>query len=206
MTTIVILLILGAVLMFLETLLPGLIAGIIGFICLLVAVFLGYGESFSTGNVVLGIVIVGLTVGTWAWLTFFPESRMARRFVSHHAVGDLGVEKPELLHGSGTALTQLRPSGVAQINGDDEITGFEEKPPSEHWINGGFFAFEPGALSYLTESSVLEREPLAGLASDRQLRAYRHTGFWDCMDTYKDAVLLNDLWERGDAPWRTPAS
>ena len=96
--------------------------------------------------------------------------------------------------------------GVAQINGDDEITGFEEKPPSEHWINGGFFAFEPGALSYLTESSVLEREPLAGLASDRQLRAYRHTGFWDCMDTYKDAVLLNDLWERGDAPWRTPAS
>ncbi len=117
MTTIVILLILGAALMFLETLLPGLIAGIIGFICLLIAVVLGYGESFSTGNIVLGIVIVGLTAGTWAWLKFFPESRMARRFVSHHAVGDLGVEKPELLHGSGTALTQLRPSGVAQING-----------------------------------------------------------------------------------------
>lgn len=117
MTTIVILLILGAALMFLETLLPGLIAGIIGFICLISAVFLGYGESFSTGNIVLGIVIVGLTAGTWAWLKFFPESRMARKFIAQSAVGDLGVAKPELLHGTGTALTQLRPSGVAQING-----------------------------------------------------------------------------------------
>lgn len=116
MTTIVTLLILGAVLMFLETLLPGLIAGIIGFICLLGAVFLGYGESFSTGNAVLGIVIVGLAVGTWAWLKFFPESRMARKFVSHSAVGELGVEKPELLHATGTTLTALRPSGVAQFN------------------------------------------------------------------------------------------
>jgi glucose-1-phosphate cytidylyltransferase len=53
---------------------------------------------------------------------------------------------------------------------------------------------------YLKPDSVLEREPLEALASDRQLRAYRHTGFWDCMDTYKDAVLLNDLWEQGRAP------
>ena len=117
MTTIVILLILGAVLMFLETLLPGLIAGIIGFICLLVAVILGYGENFSTGNIVLGVVVGGLAVGTWAWLKFFPESRMAKKFIAQRAVGDLGVDKPELLHGTGTALTQLRPSGVAQING-----------------------------------------------------------------------------------------
>lgn len=117
MATIVTLLVLGAVLMFLETLLPGLIAGIIGFICLIVAVVLGYGENFSTGNTVLGIVIVGLAAGTWAWLKFFPESRMARKFIAQQAVGELGVEKPELLHGTGTALTQLRPSGAAQING-----------------------------------------------------------------------------------------
>jgi glucose-1-phosphate cytidylyltransferase len=49
---------------------------------------------------------------------------------------------------------------------------------------------------------VLEREPLEGLAEDRELRAFRHTGFWDCMDTYKDAVLLNDLWASGSAPWK----
>jgi glucose-1-phosphate cytidylyltransferase len=108
-------------------------------------------------------------------------------------------------HGALATLTVVRPLlqfGVANVNGSDEVVGFEEKPRSEHWINGGFFAFEPGALDYLTASSVLEREPLEGLADDRQLRAYRHTGFWDCMDTYKDAVLLNDLWERGDAPWK----
>jgi glucose-1-phosphate cytidylyltransferase len=57
-------------------------------------------------------------------------------------------------------------------------------------------------FDYLSEDSVLEREPLERLAADGQLRAYRHQGFWDCMDTYKDAVLLNDLWESGDPPWR----
>ncbi len=49
---------------------------------------------------------------------------------------------------------------------------------------------------------MLEREPLERLAADGQLHAFRHEGFWDCMDTYKDAVLLNDLWSRGEAPWR----
>src|SRR6187551_3183669 len=117
MAIIVTLLILGAVLMFLETLLPGLIAGIVGIICLLIAVVLAYGENFSTGNIVLGVVVGGLAVGTWAWLKFFPESRMAKKFIAQRAVGDLGVDKPELLNGTGTALTQLRPSGVAQING-----------------------------------------------------------------------------------------
>jgi len=117
MAIIVTLLILGAVLMFLETLLPGLIAGIAGFICLLIAVILAYGENFSTGNIVLGVVIGGSAVGTWVWLKFFPESRMAKKFIAQSSIGDLGVEKPELLNGTGTALTQLRPSGVAQING-----------------------------------------------------------------------------------------
>lgn len=117
MAIIVTLLILGAVLLFLETLLPGLIAGIVGIICLLIAVVLAYGENFSTGNIVLGVVVGGLAVGTWTWLKFFPDSRMAKKFIAQRAVGDLGVEKPELLNGTGTALTQLRPSGVAQING-----------------------------------------------------------------------------------------
>ena len=61
---------------------------------------------------------------------------------------------------------------------------------------------EPAALGYLGEDSVLEREPLQALAADGELRGFRHEGFWDCMDTYKDAVLLNDLWAAGDPPWR----
>ena len=93
--------------------------------------------------------------------------------------------------------------GVAEIGDDHKVEGFVEKPRSEHWINGGFFCFELAALDYIGEDSVLEREPLERLAADGQLSAYRHEGFWDCMDTYKDAVELNDLWSSGDAPWST---
>ena len=82
------------------------------------------------------------------------------------------------------------------------MRGFVEKPRLERWINGGFFCFEQRAFEFLAETSVLEREPLESLAADGQLRAFRHTGFWDCMDTYKDAVVLNDLWKQGAAPWK----
>ena len=88
------------------------------------------------------------------------------------------------------------------LDGAEE--GFVEKPRSEHWINGGFFCFEPAALDEIGEDSVLEREPLARLAASGNLRAHRHEGFWDCMDTYKDAVELNDLWASGEAPWLAP--
>jgi membrane-bound serine protease (ClpP class) len=118
MALIITLLLLGAALLFLETLLPGLIAGIIGFVCLVAAVVLGYRDyGYQGGTLILAGVIVGLMVGAWCWLKFFPESRMARKFISERAVGELGVDRPDLLNGSGTALTQLRPSGTASING-----------------------------------------------------------------------------------------
>ena len=101
-------------------------------------------------------------------------------------------------------MTVVRPHlqwGVAELGRDGEVEGFVEKPRCEHWINGGFFCFETGALDYLDEDSVLEREPLARLAADGELHAHRHEGFWDCMDTYKDAVVLNDLWAGADPPW-----
>ena len=90
---------------------------------------------------------------------------------------------------------------MAELDGD-RVAGFVEKPRSEHWINGGFFCFEPAALGEIGADSVLEREPLERLAAAGQLRAHRHEGFWDCMDTYKDAVMLDDLWRGGEAPWR----
>jgi membrane-bound ClpP family serine protease len=118
MTLIITLLVLGAVLMFLETLLPGMVTGIIGFLCLVAAVILGYqGFGFRTGNLVLGGVVVGLALGVFGWLKFFPESRIAKRFVSSSAVGELGVAKPELLHCTGVAITPLRPSGTGLISG-----------------------------------------------------------------------------------------
>ncbi len=108
-------------------------------------------------------------------------------------------------HGDLATMTVVRPVlqfGIAELNGDDRVRGFVEKPRAESWINGGFFCFEPAALGYLGEDSVLERAPLERLAAEGQLHAFRHEGFWDCMDTYKDAVLLNDLWARGEAPWK----
>ena len=94
-------------------------------------------------------------------------------------------------HGDLATMTVVRPElqfGIAELNGDGRVRGFREKPRTEHWVNGGFFCFEPGALGYIGEDSVLEREPLERLAADGQLHAYRHEGFWECMDTYKDAV------------------
>jgi glucose-1-phosphate cytidylyltransferase len=108
-------------------------------------------------------------------------------------------------HGAAATVTVVRPElqfGVLDLDGDDRVTGFKEKPKSDHWINGGFFVFEPAVFDVLREDDVLEREPLERLSASGELRAFRHTGFWDCMDTYKDAVLLNDLWASGDAPWR----
>lgn len=107
-------------------------------------------------------------------------------------------------HGDLATMTVVRPElqfGVAEIAADDRVCGFREKPRAADWANGGFFCFEPGVREYLADDSVLEREPLERLAADGRLHAFRHTGFWDCMDTYKDAILLNDLWEQGIAPW-----
>jgi glucose-1-phosphate cytidylyltransferase len=107
-------------------------------------------------------------------------------------------------HGRLATMTVVRPYsqwGIAVLSGEDRVEGFAEKPRLDYWINGGFFCFEPGALEYMGETSVLEQEPLGGLAEDRQLHAFRHPGFWECMDTYKDAVTLNDAWGDGRAPW-----
>jgi glucose-1-phosphate cytidylyltransferase len=131
-------------------------------------------------------------------------------------VADVDLEALVAAHrrsGRLATMTVVRPYsqwGIAVVADDDGISGFEEKPRVEQWVNGGFLFCEPGFLDYLEESSVLEREPLRRLAADGELQAHRHTGFWDCMDTYKDAVVLNDLWEAGEAPWavweRTPVA
>jgi glucose-1-phosphate cytidylyltransferase len=107
--------------------------------------------------------------------------------------------------GAAATMTVVRPEnpwGVAHVDGD-RISGFEEKPPLDSWVNGGFFVMEPRTLEAIGPDHVLEREPLEALASAGELAAFRHTGFWDCMDTYKDTLLLNELWDQGRAPWRT---
>jgi len=123
-------------------------------------------------------------------------------------VADVDLEALLAYHAGHRALatmTVVRPElqfGVAQLGEEGVISGFTEKPRSEHWINGGFFCLRSGVLELLTPDSVLEREPLKRLAASGGLRAFRHEGFWGCMDTYKDAVVLGDLWANGAAPWK----
>ncbi len=133
-----------------------------------------------------------------------------RRFCATYSDGVADIDLPRTIafherHAALATMTVVRPElqfGVAEMDGEDRVLGFREKPRAEQWINGGFFVFEPGVLEYIADDAVLEREPLEGLAAAGQLRAFRHEGFWDCMDTYKDAVLLNDLWAAGRAPWK----
>lgn len=109
-------------------------------------------------------------------------------------------------HGKLATVTAVRPVGrfgSMQLSAG-RVTAFEEKPVSgEGWINGGFFVFEPGVLDYISgDSTILERQPLEGLARDGQLMAYSHDAYWQCMDTLRDVRHLNEQWDKNEAPWK----
>jgi glucose-1-phosphate cytidylyltransferase len=109
-------------------------------------------------------------------------------------------------HGKLCTLTAVHPParyGHIEIVGD-QITEFTEKPQAaEGWINGAFFVMEPGVADYIeNDDTLFEREPLERLAKDGQLMAYQHTDFWACMDTMRDKVMLDTMWNSGAAPWK----
>jgi glucose-1-phosphate cytidylyltransferase len=179
----------------------------------------GMVEEFAAaeswpGGVEVECVDTGPDTPTGGRIARLGERLTGEAFCATYADGVADIDLGALLafHGEQGALgtvTVVQPRlqwGVAELGADDKVSGFVEKPRSEHWINGGFFCFEPGVLDYIGADSVLEREPLERLAASGQLSAYRHKGFWDCMDTYKDAVELNDLWASGNAPWSSLAA
>jgi len=109
-------------------------------------------------------------------------------------------------HGKIATVTAVRP--VARFGGitinNDKVLEFKEKPQTgEGWINGGFFVFEPKIFNYLhSNANVLEGEPMEKLCKDGQLMAYKHEGFWACMDTVRDRLNLEKMWQSGNAPWK----
>ncbi len=108
-------------------------------------------------------------------------------------------------HGKLATLTAVNPRsqfGLLQLDDDNAVLEFQEKPVLREWINGGFFVFNRGVLAYLQDDSILEREPFEQLARDRQIMAYQHRGFWKCLDTYKDHLEFNQLWDAGQAEWK----
>ena len=115
---VIILLVVGVVLLLLETVLPGLIAGIVGLCCLVAGIALAYTRfDARLANLLLVAVLLLLVGGFACWVKFFPESRVGRVFVSRRVVGNIDAEKPELLQQTGIAYTPLRPSGTAHLNG-----------------------------------------------------------------------------------------
>lgn len=118
MALVILLLIVGVALLLLETVLPGLVAGILGFCCLVAGIALSYTTfDARTANLILVVVLLLMVGGFACWAKFFPGSRFGRLFVSQRVVGNIDAEKPELLHQTGVAYTPLRPSGTALIKG-----------------------------------------------------------------------------------------
>ncbi len=103
-------------------------------------------------------------------------------------------------------LTAVHPAGRFGELGMEGalVTGFQEKPENAPApINGGFFVMEPSIREVLKDdSTILEREPLETLATQRQLAAFQHSGFWQCMDTYREHQMLEEIWASGEAPWQ----
>lgn len=109
-------------------------------------------------------------------------------------------------HGADATVTAVQPAGrfgALRMDGD-AVLGFQEKPSGDGgWINGGFFVLQPRVIDRVAgDDTVWEQGPLEGLAADGQLRAYRHEGFWQAMDTLRDKRHLEELWASGRAPWR----
>lgn len=108
-------------------------------------------------------------------------------------------------HGKLATVTAVRPPsrfGGLHFNGDQVVSYLEKPQTGEGWINGGYFVLEPAVFDYIEgDDTVFERAPLERLAADGQLHAYRHTGFFQPMDTLREKQILENLWQSGEAPW-----
>ncbi len=133
-------------------------------------------------------------------------------FMMTYGDGVADVDLVQLLefhrsHGRLATVTAVHPTarfGHLEIGDDDGVKIFHEKPQmGEGWINGGFFVLEPEVFDVIPGDCDWSKEPLERLAAAGQLAAYRHAGFWQCMDTLRDKMYLQALWDSGEAPWRS---
>ena len=107
--------------------------------------------------------------------------------------------------GKTATMTVTQPTsrfGVVDIGESGLVSKFREKPKVNDWINMGYFVFNPGVFNYLELDSVLEEDPLRKLAAEAEIGAYKHVGFWQPMDTYREFLELNSLWDSGRADWK----
>lgn len=132
------------------------------------------------------------------------------RFVVTYGDGLSDVDLGALLafhagHGKLATVTTTRPLsrfGIVDLEQDRSVRRFREKPQGDEWVSSGFFVFERAFLDYLDDDCVLERAPLERLANEGEIVAFQHGGFWQPMDTYREFLMLEEMWVSGKAPWR----
>jgi len=155
----------------------------------------------------------GMNANTGARLKKIEKYIDGSTFFMTYGDGVSDVNIPETLkfhkaHGKIGTVTTVRPTirfGNLNINANNQITDFTKKATiHEGWIDGGFFVFNKGIFNYLNEddSCMLENAPLQNLSRDGQFMCYKHSGYWQCMDTFKDYEQLNEVWNSGKAPWK----
>lgn len=172
---------------------------------------IAYHGDHGESNWTVTVVDTGATTMTGGRVKRAQKYIGNERFLCTYGDGIADVDLKALLayhesHGKLATMTTVQPFsrfGVLDLDDDGSVRQFKEKPQVEGWINIGYFIFEPAVFDYLGENSVLEEEPLRQLAKDGQIAAYPHRGFWQPMDTYRETLMLNEMWDSGSAPWRT---
>jgi glucose-1-phosphate cytidylyltransferase len=152
----------------------------------------------------------GPEIGTGGRLYRAAEYIDSKNFICTYGDGLSDVNVNELidthsLSGSTATVTVVNPTsrfGVVQIDDKNKVTTFKEKPTAEGWVNGGFFVFSSDIFNYLNDSIMLEGAPMQKLSAESKLGAYRHNGFWQAMDTFREYELLENLWQKNIAPWK----
>jgi glucose-1-phosphate cytidylyltransferase len=170
-----------------------------------------YHNISSSDNWKVTVVDTGPDTMTGGRVKRIQSYLANEQFIVTYGDGLADVDVRSLLkfhasHGRPATVTTVRPLsrfGVMDLAPDGTVTQFREKPLTDDYVNAGYFVFEPQVLDLLDEDCVLEQAPLQSLAQQRQLAAFRHDGFWQPMDTYREFVLLNEMWNLGKAPWKT---
>lgn len=156
------------------------------------------------------IVDTGLDTETGGRLARIKQYISSPRFICTYGdgVADVNVKRLIDFHlesgstGTVTVVNPISRFGVVEISEQNKVLKFKEKPTLDSYISAGYFVFESDFLNSLNDKSTLEKEPLALLSKNGQLSSFKHQGFWQPMDTFREMQLLNELWAKGDAPWR----
>jgi glucose-1-phosphate cytidylyltransferase len=171
-------------------------------------VFHGSHEEFDW---TVTVADTGEKTNTGGRIKLVEKYLEGKPFLATYGDGIANVDLKKLLEASEksqriatmTATRAVGRFGVVEIDEQGQVKEFREKPQLNEWINIGYFIFQPAVFDFLDYDSVLEEAPLRALAAAGQLSSFKHEGFWQPMDTLRESQMLNDLWNSGNAPWKT---